>query len=86
MGLALTCGAASGLLTGATELLELVSQAAKDKAIRPPIRGNATRLAPQRAVITVTRVTGVAPFNFIASTLQRRPGFARLRAIPDQYA
>jgi hypothetical protein len=49
------------VLTGATELLELVSQAAKDKAIRPPIRGNATRLAPQRAVITVTRVTGVAP-------------------------
>jgi hypothetical protein len=68
MGLDLTCCAlAKELLTASPEVLELVSHAAKNKAIRPPIRGNATRLAPQRAVMTVTRVTGVAPLIFIAS-------------------
>jgi hypothetical protein len=43
------CGAVRELTAGSVLLLELVSQAAKDKAIRPATRGNAARFTVRRA-------------------------------------
>ncbi len=43
------CGAVRELTVGSVLVLELVSQAAKDKAIRPATRGNAARFTVRRA-------------------------------------